>query len=289
MLTSFIRQSKKSYYMTQLTNFKNDTHTIWKIINQLSHHNHKKSASNHIKINGEKVSEPFAISEAFNEYYINIAPKLDQSLPPSTTNPLNFLRGDYPQSMAIPIIIPQDVISVISSLKTKKCNVHEIPVSLLKSNKHIFAIPLSILFSNSINTGKFPELFKHAIVVPIHKKGPKDELSNYRPISLLNTSSKIFEKLMKKFLMNFLKNKNVLNSNQFGFRQGLNTFDALKAFSEEIYSNLDKKYSLLSIFIDFTKAFDTVRHDILLQKLYYYGVRGTIYNWFHDYLSHRNQ
>ena len=191
--------------------------------------------------------------------------------------------------MAIPIIIPQDVINVINSLKSKKCNVHEIPVSVLKSSKNQFAIPLTLLFNNSINNGKFPQLFKHATVVPIHKKGAKDELSNYRPISLLNVFSKIFEKLMKKFLINFLENHNILNPSQFGFRQGLNTFDALRTFSEEIYSSLDKKHSLLSIFIDFTKAFDTVRHDILLQKLYFYGIRGIIHDWFQDYLSHRSQ
>ena len=94
---------------------------------------------------------------------------------------------------------------------------------------------------------------------------------------------------MKKFFINFLENKNILNPSQFGFRSGLNTFDTLKTFSEEIYSTLDIKHSLLSIFVDITKAFDTVRHDILLQKLYHYGIRGTIHDWFHNYSSHRTQ
>ena len=94
---------------------------------------------------------------------------------------------------------------------------------------------------------------------------------------------------MKKHLNNFLQTRNILNNTQFGFRQGLNTFDALNTFNEEIYSSLDKQKSLLSIYVDFSKAFDTVRHDILLKKLHYYGIRGIIHDWFCDYLSNRTQ
>ena len=94
---------------------------------------------------------------------------------------------------------------------------------------------------------------------------------------------------MKWNLVNFLNSKSVLTSDQFGFRQGINTFTALSTFSEKIYKTLDHKKSLLSIFIDFQKAFDTVRHDILLKKLHHYGIRGVIHDWFTDYLSNRTQ
>ena len=151
------------------------------------------------------------------------------------------------------------------------------------------AVPLTKLFNQSINTGKFPQRLKHATVIPIHKKGAKEIIGNYRPISLLSVFSKILEKVMKKYLINFLETKAVLNSNQFGFRRGFSTFDALNIFNEEIYTALDLQNSLLSIHIDFTKAFDTVRHDILLQKLNYYGVRGIINDWFRDYLLNRTQ
>ena len=94
---------------------------------------------------------------------------------------------------------------------------------------------------------------------------------------------------MKKYLNNFLETKTILNLEQFGFRRGLNTFDALNTFNEEIYISLDSQNSLLSIYIDFTKAFDTVRHDILLKKMNYYRIRGIILDWFQDYLSNRTQ
>ena len=146
-----------------------------------------------------------------------------------------------------------------------------------------------MLFNQSINSGKFPQCLKHATIIPIHKKGPKDVISNYRPISLLNTFSKIFEKLMKQSLLNYIDAKNILNSSQFGFRPGRNTFAALKTLTEEIYTNLDSQNSLLSIYIDFSKAFDTVNHEILLRKLTHYGIRGAINNWFRDYLLSRTQ
>ncbi len=289
ILNTTIRNAKKFYYMTQFTNFRNDTRKIWRTINELSNFNNKSIPPTHISLAEKKLSKPSEIAQAFNEFYSNIAPKLDDSLPPSTTDPLSFLRGNYPHSMAIPIIFPQDVIDVINSLKNKKTNVHEIPVSIIKTNKNQIAVPLAILFNNSINNGNFPLLFKHATVVPIYKKGPRDEISNYSLISLLNVFSKIFEKIMKKFLLNFLESKNILHPNQFGFRHGLNTFDALRTFSYKIYTSLEKKHSLLNIFIDFTKAFDTVRHDILLRKLHHYGIRGIINDWFQDYLSNRTQ
>ena len=184
---------------------------------------------------------------------------------------------------------PLDVIRIINSLKNKKSNTQEISTSIIKDNKEQLAVPLSILYNQSIDRGEFPQCLKHATVIPIHKKGPRDVISNYRPISLLSTFSKIFEKLMKNSLLNFLESKNILDHRQFGFRAGRNTFTALKTFTEEIYNSLDSKHSLLSIYIDFTKAFDTVRHDILLRKLQHYGVRGNINDWFRDYLSNRSQ
>ena len=288
-LNCIIKQAKVTFYLNIFTNFKSNTRKIWNTINNLSKKNNKIFITDYISQNNTKLTNPTEITEAFNQFYINIAPNLDQTLPPSNTDPLNFLRGNYLSSMTVPPIDPQIVIDIINSLKNKKSNPHEIPVSILKGNKDEMALPLSILFNQSINTGKFPQCLKHATVIPIYKKGAKDNIGNYRPISLLSVFSKIFEKLMKKYLNNYLETKNILNSKQFGFRQGLNTFDALNTFNEEIYSSLDSQSSLLSIYVDFTKAFDTVRHDILLKKLNHYGIRGTIHDWFRDYLSHRTQ
>ena len=289
-LNNNIKQLKQTYYINLFTSFKNDITKMWKIINQLSNKNLKNNNIEHIIHNNTTISRTSDIAELFNKFFINIAIQLNKNLPPPTTDPRSYLPGNYPNSMAIPTVYPHDVIRVINSLKNKKNNnIYDISVSIIKSNSNYLAIPLSILFNQSINKGKFPQQLKNAIVIPIHKKGSKENTSNYRPISLLNTFSKIFEKLMKGFLMNYLESKSILNPKQFGFRRGLSTFDALKTLNEEIFSALDSKNHLLSIFIDFSKAFDTVKHDILLMKLHHYGIRGIIFDWFSDYLSHRTQ
>ena len=287
-LNKVIKNAKEAHYMAIFTNFKNDTRKIWNTINELKN-NPKKNFLHHISYNNKILDNPQEIAEAFNEYFVNISPNLDKNIPPTNENPLRFLRGDYPTSMMVPTVYPHEMLNIINSLQNKKVNIHEIPVSLIKANKNLLAIPLSMLFNQSIANGTFPQCLKHATVIPIYKKGPKDSTGNYRPISLLHVFSKIFEKTMKRYFMSFLETKAILNSEQFGFRQGLSTFNALSSLTEEIYSTLDSKLSLLSIFIDFTKAFDTVRHDILLKKLHYYGIRGVINDWFRDYLTNRTQ
>lgn len=228
------------------SNFRNDTRKIWNEINKLKN-TFKKNDLNSIFYDNEILNQPPDIAETFNKFYTNIATDMDRDLPPSNTNPIDFLQGDFPQSILVAPVCPQDLSPVIVNLKNKKGSSHEIPVSLIKSNKEMLSIPLSLLFNQSIATGKFPKCLKHATVIPIYKKGPKDDVGNYRPISMLNTISKIFESLMKKSLVHYLESKSILSPEQFGFRQGLSTFDALNSYIQDIYNNLDKQNSLLRI------------------------------------------
>ena len=132
-------------------------------------------------------------------------------------------------------------------------------------------------------------MLKFASVCPIFKKGSKEKCENYRPISLLSNISKLFERAMHSRVYDFLESSKVFYNLQFGFRKKYSTNHALLSIVESIKESLDNKTYACGVFIDLEKAFDTVNHKILLDKLYYYGIRGPAHQWFSSYLSHRKQ
>ena len=286
-LNNLVKSAKKNYYINYFNNYRNSTRNIWVKIKELQKtksHDRPKS----LLVNGKLTNNNNDIANAFNKFYANIAPTLDKKLPSSDKDPISYLRGNYVQSMTVPQVLTQDTIKVIKSLKDKN-DPKSIPTSLIKSNASKFAIPLTLLFNQSVSLGTFPNRFKHADVIPLYKKGPREHIENYRPISILPVFSKVFEKLMKKFLLAYLTSKNILSEHQFGFRKGLSTFDALNLITSDIFSTLDSHKSAIGVFVDFQKAFDTVPHELLLRKLNHYGIRGCLLKWFKCYLSNRTQ
>ena len=179
--------------------------------------------------------------------------------------------------------------NIIKNLKNTKQNINSISMTIIKEN----SVKLSEIFCHIINLcfsqGKFPKIFKEAIVIPIFKKGERIELPNYRPISLLLIFCKILEKCIHSRVMDFIVEKRVLSPKQFGFQKGLSTELAINSLLYNIIDSLENKEIGFCILLDFAKAFDTVNHEILLAKLEYYGIRGIAYNWFKSYLSNRKQ
>ena len=138
----------------------------------------------------------------------------------------------------------------------------------------------------SFSEGAFPSILKTCKVIPIYKKDSQLNCSNYRPISLLSNIDKVFEKIMYNV---FLETNNLIYSLQFGFRQKHLTSHALIHPADKIKEQIDKRNFSCGIFVDFQKGFDTVDHQILIQKLNYYGIRGIANNLFSSYLQNRTQ
>ena len=132
-------------------------------------------------------------------------------------------------------------------------------------------------------------MIKVARVIPVYKAGCYTVMSNYRPISLLSMFHKLLEKLMYKRLIKFLEKNNILNENQFGFRSNRYTTQAILLIADKIQRAIEDKKISCGIFLDLSKAFDTVDHCILLKKLEYYGIRGIANDWFQSYLSNRKR
>ena len=164
-----------------------------------------------------------------------------------------------------------------------------ISAKILKSVIHYLSVPLSSIINDSIEQGIFPDVLEQASVTPSFKAGSEKETKNYRPISVLPLLSKVFERCIYCRLVAFLSENNVLSDHQYGFRKGRNTSDALIGVIEYIYKQLNQKKHTVGISLDFSKAFDTVSHDILLRKLFEYGIRKVVHSWFRSYLANRTQ
>ena len=149
---------------------------------------------------------------------------------------------------------------------------------------------LTKIINLSFETGIFPSALKLVKVIPVFKnKGSNQDYNNYRPISLLSNVDKIFEKLVHRRIVSFLDKYDAIYQKQFGFRKQHSTAHTLISLTEEIRRALDKGQFSCGVFIDLQKAFDTVDHTILLNKLKHYGIRGKANKWFHSYLTDRRQ
>jgi len=158
-------------------------------------------------------------------------------------------------------------------------------MKLLKISLNYITSPLTYICNKVILSGIFPDRLKYSVVIPVHKKGDKTNLTNYRPISLLTSFSKVLEKALYSRLTEYLYNNKLLVENQYGFRKGLSTDDAIFKLIKEILDTLNNKMKTGSVFCDLLKAFDTVNHELLLDKLQYYGIKGKAKTLLESYLQ----
>ena len=214
---------------------------------------------------------------------------LDVNLPNCTIDPLNFLNFECTSPFTLEPCTPRECFSILVNLKNTKQDKDCVPISLLKPNSDILSIVISDIINQCMRVGRFPDSLKIAKIIPIHKRGDARYPSNYRPISLLPYLSKVFEKIIHIRLTNYLNFNNILSPHQFGFRKQISTLDAITNFTELIYQSLNNKNSILNVLVDYSKAFDTVNHSILLKKLYRYGVRGKPLQLIASYLQDRQQ
>jgi hypothetical protein len=233
------------------------------------------------------------LASVFNEYFIHTTNlrqygNLKYDSPP-VENLNNVYNRPFGQIDLTPLTT-QEIKTIIRSLKWNTSSGYDkVPPRLLKLSLSYIISPLTYLCNKSLTSGTFPSCLKYSQVTPILKKGSKTELSNYRPISLLTSFSKVFEKVIKKQLFNHASVYNILSKAQFGFRTNMSTDNAIYQLTNKILKALDNRQSVGGILCDLSKAFDCVDHDTLLSKLEYYGVRGTANKLIKSYLADRSQ
>lgn len=284
-----IPKIRDNYYKSKFTNCAGDIKKQWQTINEFTNQPAKCPQGISLKIENNIITEKSEVANEFNKYFGSVSSLRTADYGPCSNFSINEDRPSS-NSFVFNRISAIEIVGIINSLNNSKSRgIDGISNSLLKKVAFNVSDILAHLFNRSILTGVFPNDFKNAIVIPLFKKGERQNTQNYRPISLLPTLSKVFEKAIKVRMMRFLIKTNFLSPKQFGFRKKLSTEDALLEFCSFLLKGLDSKKNCACLFVDIKKAFDMVDHNILLRKLYKIGFRGNIHLWFSSYLKQRSQ
>ena len=292
ILKGIIKTAKSNYRCNQINENKEDKKKTWKIINELRGKT-KQQIKPIFEIDNEKVVERRIIANEFNKYFNSIASKLNESIAGIIITDCQFQSfADYigtnsSNSIVLENCSTEEVLSIISELTNGKSS--DIPIHVVKKVSHTISPKLAEYFNVLMMNGIFPDVLKVGKITPIYKKDNSELIENYRPVSTLPIFGKIFEKVIYSRLYSFFTSQSSLNDKQFGFRKSHSTSHALNYSIHHIKNLLSNKKHVLGIFIDLSKAFDTIDHDILLFKLDKYGIRGVAQNLLKSYLSNRIQ
>lgn len=288
MLQRTKEQAKRSYY----SNLLRDPHpkNMWKILDQVLGRTFDEQQQIELEHCGRSVKDPKDVAEIFNEFFSGIGPQLASSI--TSRRDITKFGSLRPtrNSFFMRPTTKQEVIVEIKELdSSKSCGPDGIPATFLKTHYDFFAELLTDVFNEIIDTGLYPDFLKIARVIPIHKSGSKKDPNNYRPISVLSVFNKVLERLIVRRLTKFLEVTDALYHYQYGFRVGSNTLTATSELVDDIYDAMDKRKVVGVLFLDLKKAFDTIDHAVMLQKLDNYGIRGTANRLIQSYLSGRKQ
>ena len=237
-------------------------------------------------VNDTEITDVNDIANGFNDFFVNIGPELaDRISNTENVNIFEYVKERNTNSMFLPEVNRNELLKVITSFESKiSTDSDDFNMYTIKKIANEIIDPFLYICNLSFSKGVFPESMKIAKVVPIHKSGDKNVFTNYRPVSLLSQFSKILEKIFNNRLDSFLEKNCIINDSQYGFRNSRSTAMAIMDLLENITDGLDNKKYVMGIFIDLKKAFDTIDHGILLDKLYHYGIRGPSHDWIKSYL-----
>ena len=294
LVNTMLRKAKNNYTKNLLTENANDPNSFWGAIKRI-YPSRSKSTNRETSfvVNGSLTDNRKDIADGFCQFYSHIASSLKKITYPlinftwrahATLHPRTYCSFRF-QDVSV-----SDVTRYLKNLKRRKAAGYDnLPPGLLKDAASVIARPLTHLINMSLNSGDFPAGWKIARVQPLYKSGPRDEFGNYRPISILPVISKIVEKVVHKQLTDFLQEHKLLSERRFGFTAKKSTELAVTLLNDDIRRNADNKLLTGCVFLDFSKAFDTLSHSKILSKMPAYGIYGKELDWITSYLFNRQQ
>ena len=276
-----VKEAKINYEKNIALKMKDDSKIFWKFVQSKT--KIKEDIQCIIEENGEIHSENKEKAELLNTFFTSVFTNED-----SETIPVFPIRTNKKlEEINIDDIEVQKLLERVK--ETKSPGPDELHPKFVKETAKVLTTPISILFRKSLAEGKLPDTWKVANITPIHKKGPKHQVNNYRPISLTSILCKILERLIRKELMDHMESNNLFTKHQHGFRKGHSCVTQLIEVIDDWTNELDKYNSVDTIYLDFQKAFDTVPHKRLMEKLKGYGISGTLFKWLEHFLIGRKQ
>jgi hypothetical protein len=288
-----IRDAKRIYYENSLRGCLSDSRKTWGIVNELISGKDKKAASFVIDTVAGRISDDTEVANEFNNFFAGVGPTIHADIDAERHDGADFRTNLHYVDSLLSVFDQTDereVLEIIADLKTGAAVGYDtISAKFLKKFGTVLAPKIVSLTNQCLLEGTFPDSLKIAKVTPVFKSGNKSNMSNYRPISVLSATSKIFEIIILKRLLSYLNSTDYFNRNQFGFLKSSSTLAAVIALTNYIFTNIDCGKRTGCLFIDLQKAFDSVDHTILLEKLRAAGITGVAFSLFVSYLAGRKQ
>lgn len=285
-----LKSIKRKAAVDHIAHAENKSKAFWQIINSERGNKCPKPSQPQLMIEGENTTNPLLIANHLNKYFTNIADNTLKTQPRTKIQTIAQPQNTNYDITQLPPTNESEVENIIKSLKPKtSAGLDEISAKMLKHCSEPLIRPLVRIINLSLAQGHFPSALKRSKVYPKLKNGSNIDATNYRPISLVPTFSKVIEKVVLKRLMDHCELHNLTTGNQHGFTKGRSTTSAIIKLVEFIIDNLEEKNMVTGIMLDFSKAFDCLGHELILYKLEQLGIKGRAKEWFKSYLEERSQ